>query len=69
MPSELLSNRKIPAALRRFCWVFDFADSNIWKPKLGHLSLELRLGFPPEGVAEVWVRSRGGGGLLFLPHS
>lgn len=69
MPSELLWNRRIPAALWRFCWFFDSADSNIWKSKLGHFSQELRLGFPPERVAEVWVRSRGGGGLPFLPHS
>lgn len=64
-PSELLWNWKIQAALWRFCSFFDFADSNIWKLKLGHLSLELRLGFPAERVTEVWIRPPGGGGLSF----
>lgn len=57
------------AALWRFClFVFNFADSDTWKLKLGLLSLELRLGFPMERVAEVWVKSLGGGGLPFPSH-
>lgn len=39
---------------------FNSADSNIWKLKLGHLSLESRLGFPAGKVTEVWINSLGG---------
>lgn len=50
VPSELLWNGKILAALWRFCSFFNFADSHIWKLKLGHLSLELKLIFPVKKV-------------------
>lgn len=74
MLSELLRNGKDTGCssevLSVWCFFFlNFADSNTWKLKLGHLSLELRLGFPMERVTEFWVKSLGGGGLPFPSHA
>lgn len=75
MPPELLWNGKLLAALLRFfegfffvCLLVNLSDSNMWKLKLGQLSLELRVGFPAERAAEVQVSSLRSCGLAFSSH-
>lgn len=50
------------------CLLVILSDSNTWKLKLGHLSLELRVGFPAERAAEVQVSSLRSCGLAFSSH-